>query len=139
MVYVSAEVRALLDAVTEEVGGGRTGLRLSPFSPANGISDADPQPLFEHVVAGLNRYGLAYVHVIEGATGGTRDFLEENGISATKINKVREGRPHIEDAIRNRQVQLVFNTTSNDKTISDSKSLCDKIRNGQSGLGDDPG
>ncbi|MGV0820377.1 carbamoyl-phosphate synthase large subunit [Martelella sp. AMO21009] len=57
------------------------------------------------------------------ATGGTRDFLEENGISATKINKVREGRPHIEDAIRNRQVQLVFNTTSNDKTISDSKSL----------------
>ncbi|WP_176085502.1 carbamoyl-phosphate synthase large subunit [Martelella sp. HB161492] len=57
------------------------------------------------------------------ATGGTRDFLEQNGIAAIKINKVREGRPHIEDAIRNRQVQLVINTTSNDKTISDSKSL----------------
>ena len=34
-----------------------------------------------------------------------------------------EGRPHIEDAIRNRQVQLVFNTTDGDKAISDSKSL----------------
>jgi hypothetical protein len=45
------------------------------------------------------------------ATGGTARFLAENGISATKINKVLEGRPHIEDAIRNRQVQLVINTT----------------------------
>jgi carbamoyl-phosphate synthase large subunit len=47
----------------------------------------------------------------------------ENGISATKINKVLEGRPHIEDAIRNRQVQLVINTTDSNKAISDSKSL----------------
>ncbi|MGO8485186.1 hypothetical protein AB9F39_39690, partial [Rhizobium leguminosarum] len=32
------------------------------------------------------------------ATGGTARFLGENGITATKINKVLEGRPHIEDA-----------------------------------------
>jgi carbamoyl-phosphate synthase large subunit len=57
------------------------------------------------------------------ATGGTARFLAENGISATKINKVLEGRPHIEDAIRNRQVQLVINTTDSNKAISDSKSL----------------
>jgi carbamoyl-phosphate synthase large subunit len=38
------------------------------------------------------------------ATGGTARFLKENGIEAEKINKVLEGRPHIEDAIRNRQV-----------------------------------
>ena len=43
--------------------------------------------------------------------------------TATKINKVQEGRPHIEDAIRNRQVQLVINTTDGNKAISDSKSL----------------
>ncbi len=43
--------------------------------------------------------------------------------TATKINKVLEGRPHIEDAIRNRQVQLVINTTDGNKAISDSKSL----------------
>jgi carbamoyl-phosphate synthase large subunit len=57
------------------------------------------------------------------ATGGTQRFLAENGIDAIKINKVLEGRPHIEDAIRNRQVQLVINTTDSNKAISDSKSL----------------
>jgi carbamoyl-phosphate synthase large subunit len=57
------------------------------------------------------------------ATGGTQRFLAENGIAAEKINKVLEGRPHIEDAIRNRQVQLVFNTTDGAKAESDSKSL----------------
>ena len=57
------------------------------------------------------------------ATGGTQRFLAENGIDATKVNKVLEGRPHIEDAIRNRQVQLVINTTNGNKAISDSKSL----------------
>ncbi|MEP9374057.1 carbamoyl-phosphate synthase large subunit [Mesorhizobium sp. KR1-2] len=57
------------------------------------------------------------------ATGGTQRFLAENGIEAEKINKVLEGRPHIEDAIRNRQVQIVFNTTDGQKAVSDSKSL----------------
>ncbi len=57
------------------------------------------------------------------ATGGTAKFLNENGIEASKINKVLEGRPHIEDAIRNRQVQLVVNTTDGAKAVSDSKSL----------------
>ena len=57
------------------------------------------------------------------ATGGTQRFLAENGVTAEKINKVLEGRPHIEDAIRNRQVQIVFNTTDGQKAVSDSKSL----------------
>jgi carbamoyl-phosphate synthase large subunit len=57
------------------------------------------------------------------ATSGTARFLGENGIEAEKINKVLEGRPHIEDAIRNRQVQIVFNTTDGQKALSDSKSL----------------
>ncbi len=57
------------------------------------------------------------------ATGGTHRFLGANGIAASKINKVQEGRPHIEDAIRNRQVQLVVNTTDGTKAVSDSKSL----------------
>jgi carbamoyl-phosphate synthase large subunit len=57
------------------------------------------------------------------ATGGTQRFLAENGVAAEKVNKVLEGRPHIEDAIRNRQVHLVFNTTDSQKAVSDSKSL----------------
>lgn len=57
------------------------------------------------------------------ATSGTARFLQDHGIAAQKINKVLEGRPHCEDAIRNRQVQLVFNTTDGQKAVSDSKSL----------------
>jgi carbamoyl-phosphate synthase large subunit len=57
------------------------------------------------------------------ATGGTHRFLKDQQIQSVKINKVQEGRPHIEDAIRNRQVQLVFNTTDGAKAESDSKSL----------------
>ncbi len=57
------------------------------------------------------------------ATSGTARFLKEQGVDAEKINKVLEGRPHIEDAIRNRQVQIVFNTTDGQKALSDSKSL----------------
>ncbi|MEN0000218.1 MAG: ATP-grasp domain-containing protein, partial [Pseudomonadota bacterium] len=57
------------------------------------------------------------------ATGGTQTFLVEQGIDAVRINKVLEGRPHVEDAIRNREIQLVINTTSGSKAISDSKSI----------------
>ena len=63
-------------AVVDAIGAGRTGIRLSPVTPANDIVDADPQPLFEHVVRALGPLGLAYVHVIEGATGGPRDIAE---------------------------------------------------------------
>ena len=57
------------------------------------------------------------------ATGGTLRVLHEAGIDADRINKVLEGRPHIVDAIVNRQVQLVFNTTAGEKALSDSRSL----------------
>jgi carbamoyl-phosphate synthase large subunit len=57
------------------------------------------------------------------ATAGTARFLNDNGIATDKVNKVQEGRPHVEDAIRNRQVQIVFNTTDGAKAVSDSKSL----------------
>lgn len=63
----------VVQAVVQAVGGDRVGIRLSPVTPANDIVDADPQPLFEHVVRALAPLGLAYVHVIEGATGGPRE------------------------------------------------------------------
>jgi N-ethylmaleimide reductase len=61
-------------AVVDAVGGGRVGIRLSPVTTANDIVDADPQPLFEYLVRQLAPLGLAYVHVIEGATGGAREL-----------------------------------------------------------------
>jgi N-ethylmaleimide reductase len=61
-------------AVTAEVGSERTGIRISPVTPANDVSDSDPQPLFDYIVDGLEALKLVYIHVIEGATGGPRDI-----------------------------------------------------------------
>lgn len=69
-------------AVTQAIGGGRTGIRLSPITPANDIGqDSQAQALFEHVGRQLAPLQLAYVHVVEGATGGPRD-LTAQGIPA---------------------------------------------------------
>ncbi|WP_112662657.1 carbamoyl-phosphate synthase large subunit [Microvirga flavescens] len=57
------------------------------------------------------------------ATTGTQKFLEENGVKASRINKVLEGRPHVVDAIKNGDIQLVFNTTEGAGALSDSRSL----------------
>ncbi|ABM35357.1 alkene reductase [Polaromonas naphthalenivorans] len=63
-------------AIVDAIGGGRTGIRLSPVTLSNDAFDSDPQPLFEHVVKQLARLDLAYLHIIEGATGGARDLPE---------------------------------------------------------------
>ena len=76
---ITHRARFLLEvvaAVTEAVGAARTGIRLSPVTPANDAHDADPQPLFDHVVKKLAGYKLAYLHLIEGATGGPRELPE---------------------------------------------------------------
>jgi N-ethylmaleimide reductase len=61
-------------AVTAEAGPEKTGIRISPVTPANDISDSNPQPLFDYIVDGLEALRLVYIHVIEGATGGPRDI-----------------------------------------------------------------
>ncbi len=60
-------------AVAEEIGAERTGIRISPVSPANGISASDPQAQYDFIVDKLDTLGIAYIHVVEGATGGPRD------------------------------------------------------------------
>jgi carbamoyl-phosphate synthase large subunit len=57
------------------------------------------------------------------ATSGTQRYLAGEGVDAVKINKVAEGRPHIVDAIKNGEVQLVFNTTEGATALADSRSL----------------
>jgi carbamoyl-phosphate synthase large subunit len=57
------------------------------------------------------------------ATSGTADVLEAAGLEITRVNKVRDGRPHIVDRMLSGGVQLVFNTTEGAQAISDSFSL----------------
>lgn len=64
------------EAVAKEIGGGRTGIRLSPVTSANDAFDPEPQPLFNRAVERLAPLGLAFIHVIEGQTGGPRDYRQ---------------------------------------------------------------
>ncbi|MDB5872734.1 MAG: putative flavoprotein NADH-dependent oxidoreductase [Ramlibacter sp.] len=76
---IENRARLLLEvmrAVAGEVGGARTGLRISPVTPANDVDDEDPQALFGYLMRELAPLGLAYIHVIEGATGGPREIAD---------------------------------------------------------------
>jgi carbamoyl-phosphate synthase large subunit len=57
------------------------------------------------------------------ATSGTARFFEEHGIAVKRINKVMEGRPHVVDAMKNGDINLVFNTSEGAASIRDSFDL----------------
>ena len=57
------------------------------------------------------------------ATRGTARVLEAAGLAVATINKVREGRPHVVDAMKNGEIHLVFNTTEGREALQDSSSI----------------
>ena len=67
----------VVDAVSTVFPASRVGARISPASTFNDIDDTSPQPLFHYVAGALGQRGLAYLHVIEGQTGGPRDARPE--------------------------------------------------------------
>lgn len=75
---IENRARLLLEvtaAVKDEIGAERTGVRISPVSPANAISCSDPQSQYDYLVEQLDALNIVYLHVVEGATGGPRDVL----------------------------------------------------------------
>ena len=71
----------VMTAVAAEIGGGRTGLRLSPITPVNDAGqDSNAAALYGHVVRQLAPLKLAFLHLIEGQTGGARD-LSDKGVA----------------------------------------------------------
>lgn len=66
-------LQEVVAATIAEAGAGRVGVRLSPVSPANGVSDSDNRSLFEQVYDRLDALAPVYLHVIEGATMSSRD------------------------------------------------------------------
>ena len=81
------------------------------------VRDADKERILVPVKL-LAQLGFKVV-----ATSGTQRYLSANGVHATKINKQLEGRPHIVDAIKNGEIQLVFNTTEGAQALADSRAL----------------
>jgi len=75
---IENRARLMLDvarACAKTIGGNRLGVRISPVSSAGDSRDSNPQPLFNYVVEYLSLIRLAYVHVVEGETGGARDSI----------------------------------------------------------------
>ncbi len=60
----------ITQAVVGVWGANRVGVRLSPYGIANDCGEADPMPLYTHVVEALNPLGLAYLHFIEPRSSG---------------------------------------------------------------------
>ncbi|MBV9995420.1 MAG: carbamoyl-phosphate synthase large subunit [Caulobacteraceae bacterium] len=81
------------------------------------VKDAD-KPWIVEPVRLLSGLGFRVL-----ATGGTAGFLEQAGFEVERVKKVLEGRPHIVDAMKNGEVQLVFNTTEGRQSLEDSFSL----------------
>ncbi len=81
-------------------------------------------------ISSIDRHGLtAFAKLLKDfgfeliATKGTQKFLADNGIKATRVLKVHEGRPNIVDMIKNNEIALVVNTVHGKKTIDDSKLI----------------
>jgi N-ethylmaleimide reductase len=96
----------VMHAVVAEIGADRTAIRLSPVTPSNGIDEPQPQPLFDYVARQLGQLGgLAYLHLIEGTTGGAREvegrafdyvafqqaYRDAGGTAAWMVNNAYDG------------------------------------------------
>ena len=72
-------------------GADRVGIRLSPVTPNAGNTplDSDVMALYSYLIPQLNRFGLAYLHVVEGATGGSRELPP--GVDLDALRKLFDG------------------------------------------------
>jgi carbamoyl-phosphate synthase large subunit len=81
------------------------------------VKDADKSWILEPVRLLISR-GFRIL-----ATAGTASYLTGEGLKVEHVKKVLEGRPHIVDAMKNGDVQLVFNTTEGKQSLSDSFAI----------------
>jgi len=61
-------------AVVEAIGAERTGIRMSPYSPFQGMKMKDPEPQFSYYTEQLKKFKLAYIHVVESRIRGNADI-----------------------------------------------------------------
>ncbi|BAZ83864.1 carbamoyl-phosphate synthase large subunit [Dolichospermum compactum] len=81
------------------------------------MSDRD-KPLAGDVVKEFIKLGFTII-----ATQGTRQVLQEQGLDVKSVLKLHEGRPHVLDAIKNGNIQLIINTPSGEEAHADSKLI----------------
>ena len=91
------------------------------------IKDMDKIPAFADAARDLVAMGFEVI-----ATKGTAAWLKSQGVAATPVNKVYEGRPNIVDRLKDDEIAMVMNTTEGTQAVSDSRdirrvALMDKI------------
>ena len=96
--------------------------------PKNGnvfisVRDHDKQPMCDVAIELIDLGFKIY------ATSGTYHHLKNSGIDCLKINKVKDGHPHIVDMIKNNEVHLIINTTEGARSIKDSFSIRKEAQN----------
>jgi N-ethylmaleimide reductase len=80
-------VLEVTEAIAGVWGAGRVGIRLSPYGIANDSGEAEPLPLYSHLIRELSAFGLAYLHLIEprASGAGQRDVDHQNVPSAARL------------------------------------------------------
>lgn len=82
----------IVGALVSVWGGDRVGVRIAPGGSWNGMSDSNPQALFSYVAEQLNRFGLAYLHVIEPRVKGNVVIAEGQApIASEQLRKIFKG------------------------------------------------
>ena len=116
----TGEVMGIGDSFAQAFAKSQMGANVKlPMSGNAFISVRDTDK--KHVVNAAEKLYKAGFGLL--ATTGTAVFLEEKGIPVKQVNKVKDGRPHIVDAIKNGEVQLVINTTQGAQAVADSFSI----------------
>jgi N-ethylmaleimide reductase len=83
----------VVEALTSVWGGGRVAVRIAPDGTWNHMRDSNPAALFTYVAQQLNRFGLAYLHIIEPRVKGNVTINEGQGpIAAEQLRKVFKGK-----------------------------------------------
>jgi N-ethylmaleimide reductase len=83
----------VVEALTSVWGGGRVAVRIAPAGTWNHMRDSNPAALFTYVAQQLNRFGLAYLHIIEPRVKGNVTINEGQGpIAAEQLRKVFKGK-----------------------------------------------
>jgi N-ethylmaleimide reductase len=79
----------VVDALVAVWGGERVGVRIAPNGSWNGMSDSNPQALFAYVAEQLNRFGLAYLHIVEPRVKGNVVIAEGQApVAAQQLRKI---------------------------------------------------
>lgn len=123
-------VLEVVDAVTQVWPSDQVGIRISPTNKFNDMSDSNPAPLYQHLVGELNKYNLAYLHVVERLP-----WLAEEAFDYAALSKLFNGiymanggydADSADERIANKQADLV---SFGSKYIS-NPDLAERFKNG---------